>query len=132
MLQIIRTYYKIPTFQTKVWGSYYLESNIQYMSFSLFFKPNNDWILSWGKSTSDMLVARLPLIFGENCASTFCGSMCSNNRSNTFSRYSIPNAHRNIFIRSYIPMQSNACESEGKRKATWLIGELESCAFADK
>ena len=29
-------------------------------------------------------------------------------------------------------MQYNACESEGKRKATWLMGELESCAFADK
>jgi len=106
MLQIIRNYYKILTFQTKVWGSFYLESNIQYMSFSLFFKPNNDWILSWGKSTSDMLVARLRLIFGENCTSTFCGSMCSNNRSNTFSRYSIPNAQRTIFRSSNIQAPS--------------------------
>jgi len=90
----------------RVWGSYCFESNIQHMPASLFFKPNNNWILSWGKSTLDRLVARLPLIFGENCASSFCGSMCSSNRSNTFSRYSIPNVQRTIFRSSNIQAPS--------------------------
>ena len=105
MLQIIQNYYKILTFQTgfevvTVLNQTYI------ICLPLFFKPNNNWILSWGKSTSGMLVARLPLIFGENCTSTFCGSMCSNNRSNTFSRYSIQNVQRTIFRSSNIQAPS--------------------------
>jgi hypothetical protein len=75
-------------------------------SFSLFSKPNNNQVLSCEKGTIHMLEIQLPLVFGEHSACGFCRSMCSNNGSNTFSRYTIPDTQRTIFRSSHIQAPS--------------------------
>lgn len=124
ILQMIQNYYNIPTFQTG-FKVFTILSQAYSVWLPLCSNQNNEWILSWGKTTLDMLVAPLPLIFGENCAGSFCRSMCSNNRSNTFSGYTIPNAQRTIFRSSHIQAPSTrvaylAATSVGKASGVKL------------
>ena len=98
--------------------SLFSELNLQHIPFSLFFsKTNNDWGLIFREE--HLPTARLPLIFGKNCTSSFCRSMCSNNRTNTFSRYSIPDAQRTIFRSSHIQAPSTRVTHLAPTSVNW-------------